>query len=300
MGGIPQSTSWQVFKWGFGPYVDGLFSQANNGIVTKLGTWLMGAPPPGGYKPFCVRFPRTEMIGDLIRPLMFLRQTQIVPNAVALVNAGWDAATSFAAGKRRSGGFVNEGGRVIPAGTLMERFGVGAWNLYGAVYGSPEQVELNWKYVAGTFKQAFGDKVRIITEDEAKEDPAFQFRKQLMMGEVTALNPLDSWRSGDGSMRFSATASARPAECVSQVKLASEIVNRHGFDYLSELSFFWRDARHVIDLRYDRSKAVTRGVRTTAARSSARPLPGTAGGSIAPTWTSWTRWPSPTGQPCAG
>lgn len=255
MGGIPSSTSWQVFKWGFGPYVDGLFSQGNNGVVTKLGTWLMGAPPPGGYKPFCVRLPSAEMLADVIRPLMFLRQTQIVPNAVAVVNAGWDAATAFAAGRGTHTGFVNEGPGTMPARTLMERFGVGAWNLYGAVYGSPEQVELNWEYVVGTFRQAFGDQVRIVTDDEAKDDPAFQLRKQLMMGEASALNPLDRWRPGGGSMRFSATAAARPAECASQVKLAAEIVERHGFDYLGELSFFWRDARHAVELRYDRSKA---------------------------------------------
>ncbi|MGB8932066.1 MAG: FAD-binding oxidoreductase [Anaeromyxobacteraceae bacterium] len=255
MGGIQRSTSWQVFKWGFGPYVDGLFSQGNNGIVTKLGTWLMGAPPPGGYKPFCVRLPRASMIGDAIRPLMFLRQSQIVPNAVAIANAGWDAAMSLAGGGGRGGGFVNEVGRVIPTGTLMERYGVGAWNLYGAVYGSPEQVALNWKYVEGTFRQAFGGEVRIVTEDQAQGDPAFQLRKQLMMGETTAANPLDRWRPGGASMRFSATASARPGECADQVKLASEIVNRHGFDYLAELSFFWRDARHVVDVRYDPGKA---------------------------------------------
>ncbi len=253
MGGIPNSTSWQVFKWGFGPYVDGLFSQANNGIVTKLGTWLMGAPPPGGYMPFCIRFPRAEMIGDVIKPLMFLRQTQIVPNAAALTNAGFEAATRFAAGGRR-GSFVSEGGRPIPVAALMESYKVGAWNLYGAVYGSPEQVALNWKYVAGTFKQAFGDRIRILTEKEAGDDPAFQLRKRLMMGEATAQHPLDVWRPGGGSMRFSATASARPAEIAGQAKLASEIVNRHRFDYLSEFSFFWRDARHVVDLRYDRSK----------------------------------------------
>ena len=55
----------------------------------------------------------------------------------------------------------------------MDSYGVGAWNLYGAVYGSPEQVALNWMYVSGTFKQAFGNKIRIITEKEAKGDPAF-------------------------------------------------------------------------------------------------------------------------------
>ena len=251
MGGIPNSTSWQVFKWGFGPYVDGLFSQANNGIVTKLGSWLMGAPPPGGYMPFCIKFPKPEMMSDIIKPLMFLRQSQIVPNACALVNAGWEAATSFA-NDGRSSGFLSDGAAVIPARKLMESYGAGAWNLYGAVYGTPEQVALNWMYVSGTFKAAFGDKIRIITEKEAKGDPAFAYRKQLMMGGVTEHNPLDKWRDGGGSLRFQATAAARPAECAGQVKVASEILNRHGFDYLSEFSFFWRDARHTVDLRFDR------------------------------------------------
>ena len=254
MGGIPNSTSWQVFKWGFGPYVDGLFSQANNGIVTKLGAWLMGAPPPGGYLPFCIKFPKTEMIADLVKPLMFLRQSQIVPNACALVNAGWEAATVFAGSKKNSGAFVSKGTGIVPAGKLMDGYGVGAWNLYGAVYGTPEQVALNWMYVSGTFKGAFGKKIRIITEKEAKGDPAFEYRKQLMMGGVTQQSPLDRWRAGGGSMRFSPTAAARPAECLQQSKLACEIVNRHGFDYLSEFNFFWRDARHVVDLRFDRNK----------------------------------------------
>ncbi len=251
MGGIPKSTSWQVFKWGFGPYVDGLFSQGNNGIVTKLGTWLMGAPPPGGYMPFCIRFPKAEMISEIIKPLMFLRETQIVPNATALVNAGWEAATAFAAGGKGNGGYMRTGGGPIPTRKLMDSYRVGAWNLYGAVYGSPEQVALNWMYVSGTFKQAFGKRIQIITEKEAKSDPVFQYRKQLMMGGVTQQNPLDRWRAGGGSMRFCPTAAARPAECAGQVKVATEILNRHGFDYLSEFSFFWRDARHVIDLRFN-------------------------------------------------
>lgn len=254
MGGIPKSTSWQVFKWGFGPYVDGLFSQANNGIVTKLGSWLMGAPPPGGYMPFCIKFPRKEMIADIIKPLMFLRQAQIVPNACALVNTGWEAATCFATNKKNIGRFLNKTGGSIPSKKLMDTYNIGAWNLYGAVYGSPEQVALNWMYVSGTFKAAFGDKIKIITEKEAKGDPVFQYRKQLMMGGVTQQSPLDQWCPGGGSMRFSPTAAARPVECYQQAKIASDIVNKHGFDYLSEFLFFWRDARHIVDIRFNRSK----------------------------------------------
>ncbi|BBI64844.1 hypothetical protein HSBAA_61500 [Vreelandella sulfidaeris] len=50
MGGIENSSSWQVFKWGYGPYIDGLFTQSNYGVVTKMGLWLMPEPP--AYRPF--------------------------------------------------------------------------------------------------------------------------------------------------------------------------------------------------------------------------------------------------------
>jgi 4-cresol dehydrogenase (hydroxylating) len=237
MGGVANSTSWQVFKWGFGPYVDGLFSQANNGIVTKLGTWLMGAPPPGGYIPFCIRFPRTEMIGDIFKQLVFLRQAQIVPNACAVVNSVAEAATRSALGGNGSG--------------QRNGTGIGAWNLYGAVYGSPEQAALNMTYVTATFRGLFGSGIRIITEKEAKDDPVFRYRKQLMMGEVTPAVPTDSRR---GFMQFSPTAAARPAECSEQVKVATEVLRSFGFEYHSEFIVGWRDARHLIDLRFDRTR----------------------------------------------
>lgn len=31
---------WQLFPYGFGPYNDGLFSQGNVGICTKMGLWV--------------------------------------------------------------------------------------------------------------------------------------------------------------------------------------------------------------------------------------------------------------------
>src|SRR5690606_9557886 len=49
MGSLPKSNTWQVFKWGYGPYLDGIFTQSNYGIVTKFGFWLQPAPP--AYKP---------------------------------------------------------------------------------------------------------------------------------------------------------------------------------------------------------------------------------------------------------
>jgi len=44
MGALPNSETWQQFKYGMGPSVDGLFAQSNFGIVTKMGFWLMPQP----------------------------------------------------------------------------------------------------------------------------------------------------------------------------------------------------------------------------------------------------------------
>lgn len=44
MGALPNSKTWAEFKNGFGPIIDGMFSQSNFGVVTKMGFWLMPAP----------------------------------------------------------------------------------------------------------------------------------------------------------------------------------------------------------------------------------------------------------------
>jgi len=36
----PGNDCWQLFPYGFGPYNDGIFSQGNLGIVTKMGMWV--------------------------------------------------------------------------------------------------------------------------------------------------------------------------------------------------------------------------------------------------------------------
>ena len=61
---------WNLYKWGVGPYLDGLFAQSNLGIVVKAGIWLMPEPEAFDFLAFeytksLDRFP--EMIDDLRR-----------------------------------------------------------------------------------------------------------------------------------------------------------------------------------------------------------------------------------------
>ncbi len=58
MGAVPNSDSWQDFRYGAGPNVDGLFAQSNFGIVTKMGFWLM--PMPEAFLSGTVTAPRHQ------------------------------------------------------------------------------------------------------------------------------------------------------------------------------------------------------------------------------------------------
>ena len=56
MGALPDAQTWQQYKFGFGPWIDGMFSQSNLGVVTKMGFWLM--PEPDAYLTGTVTVPK--------------------------------------------------------------------------------------------------------------------------------------------------------------------------------------------------------------------------------------------------
>ena len=64
---------WNLYKWGVGPYLDGLFAQSNFGVVVKSGVWLM--PEPEAFDFLAFEYTKSldlfpEMIDDL-RKLVF-------------------------------------------------------------------------------------------------------------------------------------------------------------------------------------------------------------------------------------
>ncbi len=44
MGAFPTAQTWQQFKYGVGPFMDGIFSQSNFGVVAKMGFCLFPEP----------------------------------------------------------------------------------------------------------------------------------------------------------------------------------------------------------------------------------------------------------------
>ena len=75
MGALPGAKTWQQYKSGFGPWVDGIFSQSNFGVVTKMGFWLM--PEPDAFFSGTVTVPRHNDLVPLIDTLNYLENSRI-------------------------------------------------------------------------------------------------------------------------------------------------------------------------------------------------------------------------------
>jgi 4-cresol dehydrogenase (hydroxylating) len=75
MGALPGAKTWQQYKSGFGPWIDGMFSQSNFGIVTKMGFWLM--PEPEAYFFGTVLAGKRDDLHELVKVLTFLENSGI-------------------------------------------------------------------------------------------------------------------------------------------------------------------------------------------------------------------------------
>jgi 4-cresol dehydrogenase (hydroxylating) len=85
MGGMTNTRAWHVYPHGCGPTFDGLFSQSNYGIVTKMGVSLM--PAPEVYMPGWLTLDSEDQFGpflDALRPLMI---DGTISNQPMIINA---------------------------------------------------------------------------------------------------------------------------------------------------------------------------------------------------------------------
>lgn len=73
-----------VYRWGLGPALDGLFTQSNLGIVTRMTIWLM--PAPERFEAFFFRCDADEQLPAVIDALRELRLSGTLRSAVHIGN----------------------------------------------------------------------------------------------------------------------------------------------------------------------------------------------------------------------
>jgi 4-cresol dehydrogenase (hydroxylating) len=135
-GHYPQARTTHLFPYGVGPFLDGLFTQSNFGIVTRIGIWLMPAAECVNH--FLCPVSRHEGIGpvvDALRPLRLdgtLRSVLHIGNDLRVLSGGQVFPRAAV-----------PGGSALPdelRAALRTDAGVAPWTVSGALYGSREQV----------------------------------------------------------------------------------------------------------------------------------------------------------------
>lgn len=154
MGALPGSDTWQVFKYNFGPYLDGLFTHSDFAVVSKIGLWLMPRPPK--HQPFMVKLPDEKAFKqavELLRPLKF---SNVIPSTVVLSCNELDETL-------RGHGAT-----------------AGPWTLSAALYGTLENVAETWGLIKPGLLEI--PEALISGADDHPGDLVWQERRGLMSG----------------------------------------------------------------------------------------------------------------------
>jgi 4-cresol dehydrogenase (hydroxylating) len=134
---FPGAAAAPLYRWGVGPSLDGLFSQSNLGIVTRMTIWLM--PQPDYFQAYYFQCGEADGLAGLInalRPLRLqgtIRSASHIANDYKVISAlqqyPWEAA----------------GGETPLRGAHLEQLRrelrIGCWNGSGALYGTRAQVK---------------------------------------------------------------------------------------------------------------------------------------------------------------
>jgi (+)-pinoresinol hydroxylase len=145
MGALPNSEVWHQYKYGFGPLVDGLFSQSNYGIVTRMGLWLM--PAPEAYRDGRVMVPQHDDLVPFMETYAYLMNSDVLRGTMLLesplLNYHVSQGGSF---------FEMPNGPSTPELDRMARErSLPYWSAELRFWGPPKIIDAQWEYVQEKF-----------------------------------------------------------------------------------------------------------------------------------------------------
>ncbi|PCJ56834.1 MAG: hypothetical protein COA79_17930 [Planctomycetota bacterium] len=156
-GSFKNSEVTDIYKWGVGPSLDGLFTQSNLGVITKMTFWLM--PKPECFKVAYFMLKKNSDISafiDHIRPLRMdgtLKSVIHIGNDLRILSMSQSYPWEEMKGVTPMDPQLRE--------KLIEKSGLGAWSGTAGLYGSKEQVNADIKRIKKALKSFKGLKKMI-------------------------------------------------------------------------------------------------------------------------------------------
>jgi 4-cresol dehydrogenase (hydroxylating) len=253
-GGIDaaEHPNWHVTKYSFGPALDGLFTQSNYGIVTRMGLWMMQRP--SHVQMFFFTFPDDDDLGqivDLIRPL---KASGAVPTMIRATNDLYLLSSQ----ERHPRADSSAPRAPLPddeRAALRRKHGIGSWTVSGALYGaSAEALQPALDRVQAHFLAS--GKARYISAEEAAPRPIFQAAINSNSGRPAGgeLNMLN-WRPGQGAIWMTPGARMSGSTVNDFQRACRAAAADCGLEYMASFVCGPRFARGIHAILYDRTSA---------------------------------------------
>jgi len=182
MGAIPNSETWQQYKTGCGPWVDGIFSQSNYGIVTKMGFWLM--PQPEAYLRCVVSAARFDDLPAIVETLNYLENSRITSGFPDISSPllGYPPIGQIQLFMERGPPALDKEHLGLLSGVKTgysaeleaygARKGIPYWELWLSFYGPMEVVNAQWSAAQRHFAKIKGTRFRVADRLELPVDAA--------------------------------------------------------------------------------------------------------------------------------
>jgi len=137
-GGNNGPKTWHLHKWGIGPYLEGMFTQSNFGVVTQAGLWLM--PEPEAYNSYVFEVKDERNMPHVIDAFRQLALAGIVTTKLHMIND----FVSLTVLTQRIEQHRTGGGHLTPeeVAQLRSKYGVSPLTCAGGIYGTRAQVRL--------------------------------------------------------------------------------------------------------------------------------------------------------------
>ncbi|MAE64597.1 MAG: hypothetical protein CMJ18_10050 [Phycisphaeraceae bacterium] len=136
-GGAPENApAWNTYKWGTGPYLEGLFAQSNFGVVVRAGLWLM--PEPEHFRSLSFQLYCEEDLPDLVDALRRLALRGTLHTKLHLINdvVMLSLIGPYPAELLDGATHLGDDARDL----LRRRHGIAPWSFIAGLYGSRAEV----------------------------------------------------------------------------------------------------------------------------------------------------------------
>jgi len=281
---FPNAQTAAVYKWGVGPTLDGLFSQSNLGIVTRMTVWLMPAPPY--FQAFFFQCDENKQLAPLIEGLRPLRLSGVLRSTVHIANDYKVLSSLQQYPWEECGGSVPLREDVMLE--LRRRLKFGAWSASGGLYGTRRQVAEARRLMRRALKgkverlQFLDDRMLRLASRFAKPyqlltgwdlrrtlelvRPVFGLLKGVPTGQPLAScywrkktpppSQMDPDRDGCGLLWCAPVAPMEGEHAARMTQIASTILLEYGFEPAISLTLITeRSLCCVVSISYDRSQA---------------------------------------------